>query len=729
MEIVGSRQVRPDAWEKVSGQTRYLADMPVADSWFGGTLRSPVPHGRLLGIHRDPSFDWSRVCVVTADDLPGPNVVAMIADDHPILASTEVRFLGEPVALVAAPEPKLLRAALAALRPEIEEQPAILELTAGLQQPLLAEYRIVCGDLEAAWECADRVIAGTYQTGHQEHLYLEPNGVIATPRENGGIEILGSMQCPYYVQRALAVGLKMPADAVIVRQAATGGAFGGKEDYPSILALHAALLARRSGRPVRMVLERTEDIRATTKRHPSRVRHRTGVTREGELVAAEIDVVLDGGAYTTLSPVVLSRAILHAAGPYRLPSARIHGRVVMTHTPPSGAFRGFGAPQVQFAAERHMDRIARELEMSPLDIRRRNLLRDGDQLPFGQRLPEGGSGAAAVLEHAVRHAQYVERRAACAQANQRDPHRRRGIGLSLYFHGGGFTGAGEERIAAKVGVRFAPEGVVEILTSNVEMGQGASTVLCMIAGQALGIDPVHVRHVMPDTSVVPDSGPTVASRTTMIVGKILVAACRRMAAQLPSGRFMETARRWVAAGKELAGEAEYTPPEGQHWDEENYQGDAYKAYSWGADVVEIEIDPATMEVRPRHAYAVVEIGRAIHPVLVAGQVEGGTLQSLGYGYLEELKVRDGRFLNDRMATYIVATAMDAPVFEVGIEELPFPGGPYGAKGVGELPFNGGAPALVAAIDQATGQFVTRIPATPERLLRTEADADGCGDTD
>lgn len=718
-----SSPIRVDGWEKVSGRTRFVADLPAPGAWIGEAVRSPIPRGRIRRVDFDPAFDWSRVVRITAADLPGPNAVVMIRDDHPILAREEVRFVAEPVALLAAPDRETLLQAAAAVRLDLEELPPVLTIEEGLdastviwgEDNVQAEYRIACGDLEAGFARSDLVVEETYRTGHQEHLYLEPNGILAFPVAGDGVEIVGSLQCPYYVLKALATALGLPPERLGVRHAPTGGAFGGKEDFPSVLAVHAALLARRAGRPVRMILNRTDDIRATTKRHPARIRHRTGVLRDGTIVAAEIDVVLDGGAYTTLSPVVLSRGLLHAAGPYRVPNAAIRGRVVATNTPPNGAFRGFGAPQTLFAAERQIDRIAARLGLDPLWVRRRNLLRDGDAFPYGQVLAPGSCGASLVLEKAVTLSRYEARRAEIARAHAGGGRTRRGLGLSLYHHGGGFTGAGEERIQGRVRVRLAEDNCLEILTSNVEMGQGASTTLCWIAACALGIPLERVRHAVPDTSSVPDSGPTVASRTTMIVGRIVADACANLRAKLGPGPFLEAAERGRREGIDLVGEAQYQPVAGLSWDEGAYRGDAYKAYSWGADVIEVEVDVDTYEVRPQRATVVVEIGRAVHPVMAVGQVEGGTLQALGYGYLEEMKQQDGRFLNDRMATYIIPTSLDTPEFEVAIEGLPYERGPLGAKGLGELPCDGGAPALAAAIEHATGIPVQEIPATPERL--------------
>jgi CO/xanthine dehydrogenase Mo-binding subunit len=742
--VFGASPVRVDGWEKVSGAARFIADLEFPGAWIGGTVRSPVPRGTLRGIHLDPAFDWSGVTVVTAANLPGPNEVAMIRRDHPVLAEKEVRFVAEAVALVAAPDRETLDGAMAAIRLEIEELPPVLTMEDALAgsivisgtDNILADYRVERGDLAAALREADLVVEGEYRTGYQEHLYLETNGLVAIPRAGGAIEITGSMQCPFYIRNALAHGLNLPPERVIVRQVATGGAFGGKEDFPSVLAMHAAVLAQRCGRPVRMIYDRTEDICATTKRHPSIVRHRTGVCRDGSILAGEIDIIFDGGAYTTLSPVVLSRGILHAAGPYRMPVASIRGRAVATNSPPNGAFRGFGVPQTMFAVERQIDRIALMLGLDPLAVRRKNLLRTGDILPFGQVLEED-VGAEAVLERAVEISGYEAwhgehgrpanadggadpplargERGAWGKSGGSGRRVRRGLGLALFHHGSGFTGAGEERINGRVQIRFHPgpagdvDGSYEVLVSSTEMGQGAATVLCQIAAEALSAPLSRVSMPLPDTSKVPDSGPTVASRTTMIVGRILVDACHDLVREIAAAR---------AAGEHgpVTGEAVYQPTPGLAWDETAYHGDAYKAYAWGADVVEVEVDEDTLEVNPVRAWAVAEIGRAVNPVLAAGQVEGGTLQGIGWASVEEMKTSRGRFLNDRMATYVVPTALDAPPVTVEILELPHPRGPLGAKGLGELPMDGAAPAFAAAVTDATGLFPCELPITPERLL-------------
>ena len=378
------------------------------------------------------------------------------------------------------------------------------------------------GSLDDGFARADVVVEGEYRVPHQEQLYIEPNGMLAIPAD-GGVAVHGSLQCPYYVQRALRVLLDLPAERVRVVQAETGGGFGGKEEYPSMIACHAALLALKAGRPVKMVYDRIEDMEATTKRHPGVIRHRTGVTRDGRLTAMDIDVLLDGGAYATLSAVVLSRGLLHATGPYRCDHVRVRGRVVMTNTPPNGAFRGFGAPQTQFAVEVQMDRIAEALGLDPVTVRERNALRAGDTTATGQRLGRDTS-ALRVLREAVRRTDFRRRRRALAGTN-------RGLGLALFFHGAGFTGAGEVKLASKATLELTERGA-RVRVASAEIGQGSRTVHAQIVAETLGLPYDAVEVAQADTSQVPDSGPTVASRTAMVVGGLLERCAAEMKARL-----------------------------------------------------------------------------------------------------------------------------------------------------------------------------------------------------
>jgi CO/xanthine dehydrogenase Mo-binding subunit len=493
-------------------------------------------------------------------------------------------------------------------------------------------------------------------------------------------------------------------------QTETGGGFGGKEEFPSVIAAHAALLALKSGRPVKIIYDRAEDMVATTKRHPSIVRHRTGVTRGGRLVAMDVDVLMDGGAYTTLSPVVLSRGAIHAAGPYRCDHIRIAGRAVMTNTPPNGAFRGFGAPQTQFAMEVHMDRIAEALGLDPVHLREINALRPGDTTATGQTL---GSDCSALetLQRAVAASGYAERRAAVDGG-------RRGVGVSLFFHGSGFTGSGELRLASRAAIELTERGV-RVLTSSTEIGQGTRTMHAQIVADALGVPYESVEVAQPDTSRVPDSGPTVASRTCMVVGGILHRAATEMRQRIGDASPAEYFREHGS----LRVDAAYEQPEWIQWDEEAYRGDAYATYGWGCNVAEVELDPVTLEVRPVRLTAVVDVGKAIHPALAIGQIEGGSAQAIGYALLEHVVMRDGAMANGQLTNYVIPTTLDTPPIDVALVENPYPGGPFGAKGLGELPMDGPAPAIVNAI-RSLGIDLREIPALPEVLLRASARAPG-----
>jgi len=703
---VGRNVLRKEGAEKVSGAARYVDDITFPDLLHARTIRSTVPAGEIVSIAFP--FDTSGFTIVLARDIPGRNIVALIDDDQPCLAERAIRHVAEPIALVAHADRE--RVIGADVHVEYRESAPIYDAEAS--RHTFKTISIDKGDIAAGFRAADLVVEGEYRSGHQEQLYIEPNGVIAVP-ERGGITVYGSLQCPYYVHRALKVLLDLPDEKVRVVQTETGGGFGGKEEYPSMIAGHAALLALKAGRPVKLVYDRVEDMLATTKRHPSIVRHRTGVTRDGRLTALDVEVVLDGGAYATLSGVVLSRGVIHASGPYRCDHVRIRGRAAMTNTPPNGAFRGFGAPQTQFAVEVHMDRIAAQLGLDPVRIREINALRPGDTTATGQRLGTDCS-ALAVLRKAVKQTSFHRRRRLLSAARGRgDAARRapaRGIGLSLFFHGSGFTGGGEIKLASKASLALTGRGV-RILVASTEIGQGTRTMHAQIVADTLGMPYDAVEVSAADTGVVPDSGPTVASRTCMVVGRILQRCAEEMRTRL--GRLKP--REYLRRHGPLVITKEYERPSEMSWDDNTYQGDAYGSYGWGCDVVEIEVDRDTWEARPLSFTTVHEIGKAIHPLLAAGQIEGGSAQGLGYALLEEVVMRDGRMANAQLTNYIIPTTLDTPALKVVMLENPYPHGPFGAKGVGEMPIDGPAPAVVNALRHA-GFDVRSIPATPERLM-------------
>ena len=493
---------------------------------------------------------------------------------------------------------------------------------------------------------------------------------------------------------------------------------------------------QRLGKPVRMIYDRHEDIAATTKRHPAIVRQRTGVMRDGRLVAQDIDVIFDGGAYATLSAVVLSRGTLHAGGPYSCPNVRIRGRAMATNTPPNGAFRGFGAPQTEFAVEMQVNRIAEALGISPLDLRRRWVYQLGDETPSGQILRESVAGTE-VLERAAEAAEFERVRAQTgrqrAERAARDKsggsraavlssaagRTARGIGLALAWHGAGFTGSGEVHLASVASIELTDAGEIRVLTGSTEMGQGTKTIFPQLAAEQLGVPDETVTMAPQDTSIVPDSGPTVASRTAMVVGGLIIQAAVRLraAVEAATGRdFADSYADYAAAHGGLRIDQQFEAYPNVEFDDETYRGDAYPVYGWACAVAEVEVDLDSGEVAVLNVVSADDIGKAIHPVLAEGQVEGGTLQGVGYATIEEIKLVDGRYLNDRLATYLIPTSLDAPRIESILVEQPFSGAPHGAKGVGELPMDVPAAAVVAAIHDATGAWVHDLPATPERIM-------------
>jgi CO/xanthine dehydrogenase Mo-binding subunit len=735
---IGRPVVRKEGREKVTGGALYVDDLELPGMLHGVTVRSAVPRGRLRGIRFGAGIPWDEVVVVTAADVPGRNCIALIVDDQPCLAAEAINHPEEPVLLLAHADRYLLEEARRAVELDVEPLPAVFTLDESLARAhvvwgadnVFKSYLVEKGDVDAAWASAAVVVEGEYETGAQEQLYIEPQGMLAVASPAGGITVWGSMQCPYYVHKALVPLFGLAKERVRVIQTATGGGFGGKEEYPSMIAAHAALLAWKSGRPVKLIYDRAEDMLATTKRHPSRTRIRTGMDRDGRMVAQEIDFTIDGGAYATLSAVVLSRGTIHAAGPYDCPNVRVRSRAVATNCPPHGAFRGFGAPQSLFALEVHMDEVAAAAGLAPDELRRRNFVREGGTLAVSQVIREPVD-MAGLLERAFELSGYRDKVARFPRDNAGE-RVRRGIGFASFLHGAGFTGSGEVVLASEVAVEATAEGTVRVLVASTEIGQGTNTVLAQIAAEALGVDYDDVELAAPDTAAVPNSGPTVASRTVMVVGKLVEGAAITLGQALRSAGLLgeEASREGFRAACRahherigpLRAVARYEPPPGVHWDDMRYQGDAYGSFAWAVYVAEVSVDTATCEVRVDDFVAIQEVGRVIHPVLAAGQIEGGVAQAIGWALYEDVAWKDGRMVNAQMTNYIMPTAADLPPIRVELLETPYAYGPGGAKGIGELPMDGPAPAIVNAIAHATGVRVRRIPVTPEALMAALEDA-------
>jgi len=569
---------------------------------------------------------------------------------------------------------------------------------------------------------------------------------VVFPQKDGSILVEGSMQCPYFPVHELNDPLNLPPAKIRARQTPVGGAFGGKEEYPTMLTGYAALPALKSGRPVKITYERHEDILFTPKRHPVWVRYKTGFRKDGTLTAIECDYILDGGAYLTISDVVMFRGILHCALAYRCENVVIRGKVARTNSVPCGAFRGFGAPQAIWGIESHIDAIAARLGRKPHEYRRQVHARPGDITPTGQVLSRE-NGSSACLALALQRADFARKLQRASHGKLRKGQEKYyGIGLSFFAHGSAFTGDGEAKFKAKGRMELArlDDGKpgVNIRVSSTEMGQGVHTIFTQIAADALSLDPARIRFPMADTGLVPNSGPTVASRTTMVVGNVVHRASEDLKAQIEAfaslnffrgekavmrnsrlvskGRkpvaFAKVARNMLAELGEVNGFFEFHLPPETRWDQGAFKGDSYPGYSWSANVAEIEVDPLTCELAIKRVTAVVDVGRIINPILASGQVEGGLTQALGYAVMEKVGTGpNGLYDASRLQTYIIPTALDVPEYDVKFVEYPYSFAPPGGKGLGELPMDGLAPAIANAVESAIGRRIRSIPITAEAI--------------
>ncbi|HOO44041.1 MAG TPA: molybdopterin-dependent oxidoreductase, partial [Bacillota bacterium] len=521
-------------------------------------------------------------------------------------------------------------------------------------------------------------------------------GFIGYP-EGEKVTLHGSIQCPYYVKNAVIQALGTTADNVRVIQPSIGGAFGGKEEFPSLMACQLAVAVKKIKRPIQMLYGREEDMLVTTKRHPSKIHFEAAIGENDDILGLRTHVGIDAGANIGLSGVVLSRALIACTGAYTIDNLDVSGDVYLTNTVPNGAFRGFGAPQMYFAIEMFMEHIASDLGVSHFALRKKYLAKQGDKTSTNG-LFRDPIIMEEMIEKAMEISDYETKRKAYD-----DPDSNRGIGMSFFFHGCGFTGSGEKNIIkAKVRLKKNKDKKVEILVAAVDMGQGIRTTLRKVVAHILDIPIADVIFNFPDTDFVPDSGPTVASRTMMIVGGLVARAAKTMK------------ERWLEP--EFVVEKQYEQPDYIKYDEENFSGDAYPAYSWGINILEVEVDKNTFQVKILHTWSVYDVGKAIDERVVLGQADGGLVQGVAYGYLEVMNHDKGVIKQKNMTDYIIPTAMDTAPMETVIYENPYAFGPYGAKGVGELTLVGGAPAVCMAIEQAIKRKITKIPATPEYIM-------------
>lgn len=701
---IGDRIVRVDAVQKARGEAVYVCDMTLPDMQYAYMVRSTIARGRIKAIHV-PELPEGYYFISTKDiPTQGKNELWMIAKDWRCFAEDYVLYVGETIGLVVGPDRSVLKRLKAQIKIDYEEQTPAVTIDDGIHcvgGPMFPEKNsnVMCElfcekgrPMDEVFAEADEVFEETIETPYQEHVHLETNSAIAD-MEDGKFVFYASAQCPFYIRKSIAGLLDIPYDDIIVRQCTTGGAFGGKEHFPDVLCGALLVAENKIRKPIKMVFDREEDTQFSVKRHPSKCIYKTAV-KDGKITGVYGHIYYNCGAYLSSSYVVLQRGVFHGNGVYTFDNTYLKGEGIGTNMFPSCAFRGFGAPQTLFAIEAHLDHLAHHLGVDPLEFKMQYLAKKGDETTTNGhiieevKLPE-------MLDVITRESDYWRK------AKEYKPGCGRGIGIALYNHGGAFTGNGEQAIIKAHARLVKTDDRVSIQVGSTEMGQGFKTSLRKICAATLGVSIDQIEYLDPDTSKVVDSGPTAASRSTMVVGRLVERAAQEMKERWSEGDFTT--------------EVEYEHPDGYPWDQATFRGDAYLGYGWGVACVEVEVDKLTNEVKTLGVWSSHEIGKAIDELIVHGQINGGILQSLGYGSMEKLEVKGGRFKQKSMSDYVIPTSMDFPKQFYHIQENPYPWGPYGAKGMGELVFNGASAAYVDAVERALNTRFTSIPIPPEAI--------------
>ncbi len=701
---IDDKIIRVDAVQKARGEAKYVCDMILPDMQYAYMVRSTCPRGKIKAIHLPEMPEGYYF--ISAKDIPakGKNELWMIMKDWRCFADEYVLYYGETIGLVVGPDRTMLKDLKAQIKIDYEEiEPAVtiddaINCVGGPFYPeknsnVMCELFCEKGrPMDEVFAEADEIFEETIETPYQEHVHLETNSAIVD-MEDGKFVFYASAQCPFYIRKAVAGLLDIPQEDVIVRQATTGGAFGGKENFPDVLCGPLLVAENIVRKPIKMVFDREEDTQFSIKRHPSKCIYKTAI-KDGKITGVKGHIYYNCGSYMSSSFVVLQRGVFHGNSVYTFPSTYLKGEGMATNMFPSDAFRGFGAPQTIFAVETHLDHIAHHLGVDPLELKMQYIAKKGDETTTNGhiiedvKLPE-------MLEVICRESDYWRK------AKEYTPGCGKGIGVAMYNHGGAFTGNGEQAII-KGHARLVRTGdKVSIQVGSTEMGQGFKTALRKICAATLGISIDNVEYLDPDTSKVVDSGPTAASRSTMVVGRLVERAAQEMKERWDEG--------------DITTEVEYEHPEGYPWDQATFRGDAYLGYGWGAAIVEVEADKLTNEIKTVGIWTSHDIGKAIDELIVHGQINGGVMQSLGYGAMEKLEVKNGRFKQKSMSDYVIPTSMDFPKQFYHIQENPYPWGPYGAKGMGELVFNGASAAYVDAVERALGTQFNSIPIPPEDI--------------
>ncbi len=750
LSFVGRSLPRKDALIKVTGAAQYADDREFPGMLYAAAVRSPRPRIRIISISdakagRVPGY----VTLVTYKDIKGVNKWPVVMQDYPFLPEKEARFAGETVALVVAGTARAAKKAAALVEIKYKELPFVEDPLKALEKDslkiygkdnVISSFVIKKGSVDEAFKKAAYTVEGEFSTNYQVHAYLETQGAIALPEPGGGMTVHSTTQCPFYILDAVAAALGVPYHKVKILQTVTGGGFGGKEDVPALVASHAAICAAKVGRPVKLIYGRKEDFQSMSKRHPGWARVAYAADKKGNITGCRVKYVLDGGAYATLSPIVLWRGTVHAAGPYKIANVDIKTYAAATNKVPSGAFRGFGQPQVCFAQESLIDELAAKTGMDPVRFRLKNLLEPGDRTVTGQKL-NSSCGLSEIVEKVRRRSDWDRKRAAEPAA---EGDKVTGIGFSAAYYGVGLGAKGRYLDRAGALVNVYKDSSVGVNVGNAEMGQGALTVLAQIAAETLNAPYESVRVEEVDSSKVPDSGPTVASRTTLMSGNAIIEAATPIRERVFKTAFdilvaegadaskpMTAANGLFSMGGKAVGfkqviagcwlrrqkmceEGWYIAPR-TTFKMENGQGDAYVIYSYSANAAEVEVDLKTGVARVKKIWAAYDVGKIVNPKLAMGQAQGGILQGMSWAMYENLIYKNGIMVNPNFTDYVIATTADKPKYDIVFVEKPYKSGPYHAKGMGEVPLIGVAPAVANAIKNACGARVRSVPLLPEKI--------------
>jgi CO/xanthine dehydrogenase Mo-binding subunit len=748
-KIIGKSERRVDSWGKVTGRAKFAEDYSVGHQLWGKVLRSKYPHALIRSVDVSAASKLSGVeAVLTAKDIPGSKVFGIVLKNQQILAEDRVRYLGDGVALVAARTKEVAEQALALIRVEYEPLPVVSDPEEAMKPdaPILhgeknefVHHKVRKGDIAKGFTQSDFILERKFKTQFVEHSYIEPEAVLAEPAEQGGVKITGSVQNLFSSRRSVADALKILLNRVQIVQSTLGGSFGGKDEVMTSMCCRAALLAIKTGKPVKMVNTREESMLESYKRHPYVLYYKWGAKKDGTITAMEIRCIADGGAYSSMSSFVTWRSVVQATGPYYCENVQTDVYAAYTNNNYTGAMRGFGSPQVNFAIESMMDELAQEVGMSPLEIRMKNGFEGGAVTATGQQLTHTVS-LKEVLTKAADAIDFEKKWK--SYRNVKEGEKKRGVGLACSYRGVSLGAEGAD--AAETIVSVQTDGSVIVSSGVTDMGQGAQTQMSQIAAEVLGISMNRIQFLNTNTSRVADSGPTVASRGTIMGGSAAKNAAEKVRATLlevgseMSGvavgaldlednylvdtnkrerlaSFAELATACFDKGKPIIGLGWHKSPP-TSWHEEEGHGEAYFTFVYGANAAEVEVDTETGKVDVIDFVSVHDVGKAINRGMVVGQMCGGVAMGLGYGLLEEFELEDALPKQLNFDEYLIPTSMDVPRIKTIIVENEDPMGPFGAKSVGEPTNELAAPAIVNAITNATGKRIYELPANLERVL-------------